>query len=65
MLVVESGEREGVYPAIFDVDALTDYRSREIHGNAFRRPSTYRTLVGPEISPEFVRVDRGGRAPRR
>jgi predicted amidohydrolase len=65
MLVVEAGEREGVYPAFFDLDALTEYRSREVHGNAFRRPSAYRPLVSQEISPEFVRVDRGGRAPRR
>ncbi|MFD1051436.1 carbon-nitrogen hydrolase family protein, partial [Kibdelosporangium lantanae] len=45
MLVVEAGEREGVYPAVFDIDALREYRSREIAGDAFRRPSTYGPLV--------------------
>jgi N-carbamoylputrescine amidase len=65
MLVVEAGDREGVYPAVFDLDALRDYRRREVWGNAFRRPSTYRALTEPGVRPPFLRVDRDGRPPRR
>lgn len=65
MLVVEAGEREGIYPAVFDLDALAEYRRNEIHGNSFRRPSTYGSLVDPAVREPFVRVDRDRRLPRR
>lgn len=61
-LVVEAGEAEGVYPAIVDLDRLRDYRRREGWGDAFRRPSTYRSLAEDRVRPPFVRVDRAGRA---
>ncbi|MFD7504175.1 carbon-nitrogen hydrolase family protein [Streptomyces sp. NPDC059850] len=60
MLVIEAGEAEGVYPAVFDLDALRDYRRRETWGNAFRRPATYRALTDREVREPFVRVDRSG-----
>lgn len=63
MLVVEAGEAEGVYPAVFDLDALRDYRRRETWGNAFRRPATYRALTSHEVRQPFVRVDRSGARP--
>jgi N-carbamoylputrescine amidase len=65
MLVVEAGEREGVYPAVFDIDALREYRSREIAGDTFRRPSAYGSLVASDVRAPFVRVDRDGRPPAR
>ncbi|WP_207926819.1 carbon-nitrogen hydrolase family protein [Actinocrispum wychmicini] len=65
MLVVEAGEREGIYPAVFDLDALAEYRGQEIHGDSFRRPSAYGSLVYPAVREPFVRVDRDGRLPRR
>ena len=55
MLVVEAGEREGVYLAPFDLDALRDYRAREVWGNAFRKPRAYHALTAPDVQPPFVR----------
>lgn len=65
MLVVEAGEGAGVYPAVFDLAALRDYRGREAMGDAFRRPTAYGPLVGADPAPTFVRVDRAGGRPTR
>lgn len=56
-LVIEAGEREDVYVAAFDLDALRDYRAREAWGNAYRRPRLYARLAAEEVSPPFVRPD--------
>ena len=42
--------------ASFPMDELRDYRSREVHGNAYRRPEKYHMLIS-DISPaaEFIR----------
>jgi predicted amidohydrolase len=55
-LIVEAGETEGIYMASFPMDELRDYRRREIHGNAYRRPEKYHMLIS-EISTatEFIR----------
>ncbi|MFF7655370.1 carbon-nitrogen hydrolase family protein [Streptomyces sp. NPDC007983] len=63
MLVIEAGEAEGVYPAVFDLDALRDHRRRETWGNAFRRPAAYRALTSHEVREPFVRVDGSGARP--
>ena len=49
MLVVEAGENEGIYPAIFDLDRLREHRRRETEGDAFRRPALYAALTDPSI----------------
>lgn len=49
---------EGIYLAALDLDLLRDYRSREVHGNAYRRPEKYGLLTDTAISPPFVRADR-------
>ncbi len=59
-LAIEAGEAEGVYPAIFDLAAMRDYRLRETWGNAFRRPNRYGILTSDEVCDPFVRVDRDG-----
>ncbi|MFE1930420.1 hypothetical protein ACFW95_08565 [Streptomyces sp. NPDC059474] len=65
-LVVEAGEAEGVYPAVFDLDALRDYRRREAWRDAFRRPAAYRSLTGREVREPFVRLGpEGGPVPGR
>jgi predicted amidohydrolase len=65
MLVIEAGEAPGVYPALFDLDALRDYRHRETWGDAFRRPSAYGRLTARTVDDPFVRVGYGGdRLPR-
>ncbi len=61
-LVVEAGESEGVYMAAFDMDEMREYRSREVWGNAFRRPHRYRLLTSLDVEEPFVRVDAGGKA---
>jgi len=61
-LVVEAGESEGVYLATFDMDEIREYRSREVWGNAFRRPHRYGLLTSLEVEEPFVRVDAGGEA---
>jgi predicted amidohydrolase len=60
MLVVEAGESAGIYPAVFDLDALRDYRRRETWGNAFRRPVAYGPLTEREVRDPFVRIGHDG-----
>lgn len=57
MLLIEAGEGEGIFLAPFDLDALREYRSREIWGNAYRKPGRYGLLVSPDVNPPFVRPD--------
>lgn len=54
-LIVEAGEREGIYMADFPIDEIRDYRSREVHGNAYRRPSRYQLLISEEKGEPFIR----------
>jgi N-carbamoylputrescine amidase len=56
-LVVEAGEQEGVYLASFDLDAIREYRARELWGNAFRKPHRYGLLVEQRVEDPFVRVN--------
>ena len=37
-LIIEAGEREGIYIADFPLDEIRVYRRTEVHGNAFRHP---------------------------
>lgn len=55
--LVEAGEEEGVYLADFDLDAIRDFRSREVWGNAYRRPYLYEPLISPQVNPPFIRAD--------
>ncbi|WBY64055.1 carbon-nitrogen hydrolase family protein [Thermocaproicibacter melissae] len=57
MLVVEAGEREGIYIADFPVDELRNYRQREVHGNAYRHPEKYHLLVSKTVEEPFLRSD--------
>lgn len=56
-LIVEAGENEGIYMAPFDLDMLREYRKREVHGNAYRRPHLYGKITSDEKLPPFVRDD--------
>jgi predicted amidohydrolase len=56
-LIIEAGEREGIYIADFDVDEIREYRSREVHGNAYRHPQKYSLLVSERIEEPFIRND--------
>ena len=57
-LVIEAGEREGIYIADFPIGELREYRKREVHGNAYRRPEKYAMLISEDIREPFVRDDR-------
>lgn len=59
-LIVEAGEREGIYMADFPIAEMRDYRSREVHGNAYRRPSKYQLLISEERKEPFIREDYRG-----
>ncbi len=56
-LIVEAGEGEGIYMADFPMDEIRDYRSREVHGNAYRHPRKYKQLVSEVIEAPFLRKD--------
>lgn len=55
--ILEAGEAPGIYLAELDLDLLRDYRAREVHGNAYRRPRLYGALTEEVIKPPFVRED--------
>ncbi len=56
-LIVEAGEREGIYLAPFDLDALRAYRARETWGDAYRKPHCYAPLVSSDVRGPFARGD--------
>jgi len=55
--LVEADEREGIWIASFDMDAIHDYRHRETWGNAYRKPNTYVGLDSREVHKPFLRSD--------
>lgn len=56
--ILEADWREHIFVADFDLELLRDYRAREVHGNAYRRPGKYSLLVSERINAPFVRNDR-------
>lgn len=56
--ILLADEKEGIHLARFDLDMLRDYRRREIHGNAYRRPGLYSQLIDEQIDEPFIRSDR-------
>ena len=57
MCRLEAPGEEGVYLASLDLDALRNYREREVFGNAYRHPGKYRELVEEAVRYPFVRED--------
>ena len=57
MLVVEAGEAQGIYMAVFPMDKIREYRKNEVHGNAYRHPAKYGLLVEERIEEPFIRGD--------
>lgn len=59
--ILEAGGAPGVYLACFDLEMMRAYRSREVHGNAYRRPEKYGLLLAREKEAPFLRrTDAGG-----
>ena len=56
-LLIEAGEEEGIYIADFDIDFIRSYRSKEVHGNAYRHPQKYKMLIEEKIEEPFIRQD--------
>lgn len=56
-MLLDAGEEEGVYLADFPMGDIREYRSREVHGNAYRRPDRYGLIVEEEIREPFIRAD--------
>ncbi len=46
---------EGMLYAEFDMDAIRDYRSREMMGNTFRKVDAYSELMNKNIDKPFIR----------
>lgn len=57
-LIIEADEAEGIFLADFPIDEMREYRGREVHGNAYRRPDKYKLLLSDEIAEPFIRQDR-------
>lgn len=56
-LLLEAGEREGIYLADFPLTQLRAYRETEVHGNAYRRPALYSALTDTKKDVPFLRDD--------
>jgi len=55
--LVEADTTETIALASFDLDKLRAYRSREIWGDAYRKPKSYQPLLATSIHPTFARRD--------
>ena len=56
-LIVEAGDAEGIFIAVFDMDSIREYRGCQTWGDAYRRPSCYQELTRLESYPPFARDD--------
>lgn len=57
-LIIDAGEEEGIYIADFPMDEIRDYRKREVHGNAYRKPQKYKQLISETVEEPFIRERR-------
>lgn len=56
-LILETGEKEGIYLAEIPIEEIRRYRSGEVHGNAYRHPKKYGLLIETERKEPFIRED--------
>jgi predicted amidohydrolase len=54
-LIVEAGEREGLFLAAFDLKAMRKHRAETFWGNAYRRPHRYELINSMEVDPLWAR----------
>ncbi len=59
-LILEAGEKEGIYLAEIPIEEIRLYRSQEVHGNAYRHPKKYGLLIDTERKEPFIREDYRG-----
>jgi len=55
--LIEADESEGIFMAELDMDMIRDYRKKEVHGNAYRRPWKYSLITDTLKSEPFLRED--------
>lgn len=53
--ILQADGAEGIYVAQLDLEQLRNYREKEVHGNAYRRPQKYGLLLDTKIDKPFVR----------
>ncbi len=58
--LVIADEKEGLFMASFDMDAIRERRLKTIHGNAYRRPHRYGPLLHSEQDDIWQRIDGNG-----
>ncbi len=58
--ILQADEKEGIYIAALDLDRLRNYRAKEVHGNAYRRPLKYTLLTATKKEAPFMREDYRG-----
>ena len=51
------GEQESIGLVEFDLNTAREYRSREIWGNAYRKPAAYKKIIDSDVQNPFIRFD--------
>ena len=54
-VLLADDKTEGIFYAEFDMEAIRDYRRREMLGNTFRKVEAYSQLLSKEIKEPFIR----------
>ena len=53
--ILQADGQEGIYIGELDLSQLREYRRREVHGNAYRRPKLYGLMVDTKKEEPFIR----------
>ncbi|HMS33397.1 MAG TPA: carbon-nitrogen hydrolase family protein [Ignavibacteria bacterium] len=56
-LIVMAEETEGIFYADFDINAIREFRKREVWGNAYRKVNSYNSKMSKETEDPFKRKD--------
>ena len=54
-VLLADDKTEGIFYAEFDMEAIREYRNREMLGNTFRKVESYSRLLSKEIKEPFIR----------
>ena len=54
-VLLADDKTEGIFYAEFDMEAIREYRNREMLGNTFRKTEAYSLLLSKEIREPFIR----------
>lgn len=58
--ILVADDKEGVFIATFNLKKIRDFRSKSIWGNAYRRPSKYKSLINNQVDSIFIRKNGKG-----